>query len=123
MVMSVSAAPDGRTISISPETTTKNGTALSPCSTSTSPGCIARMYPCTATRLICCGVNFGNICSIRELLRGRPLDVSLIEVLSRSRRVLFLQNLVEESCFEVLVFYSTFYLPLFLHMHTYCCHH
>src|SRR5215475_11751177 len=121
MVMSVSAAPDGRTISISPETTTKNGTALSPCSTSTSPGCIARICPCTATRLICCGVNFGNICSRRELLRGRPLDVSLIEVFSRSRRVLFLQDLAEESCFESTIcftsdrpsqFYISFYFFL-----------
>src|SRR5215469_15315349 len=78
MVTSVSAAPEGRTISISPETTTKNGTALSPCSTSTSPGCTARICPCTAMRLICSGVNLGNICSTRELVRG----VFLIAVIS-----------------------------------------
>src|SRR5215831_21088437 len=82
MVTSVSAAPEGRTISISPETTTKNGTALSPCSTSTSPGCMARICPCTAMRLICAGVNLGNICSTRELVRGSPPGVLLIAVIS-----------------------------------------
>ena len=35
-MISVSVAPEGRTISASPETTTKNGTVLSPCSTSTN---------------------------------------------------------------------------------------
>src|SRR5215472_2753540 len=107
MVISVSPAHEGRTISSSPDTTTKNGTVLSPCSTSTSPGCITRICPCTATRLICSGDNFGNICSVRELLRGRPLGVSLIEVFSRglrefdSRRILLepLQDLSEESWF------------------------
>src|SRR5262249_43256244 len=49
MVTSVSPAQEGRTISSSPDTTTKNGTDLSPCSTSTSPGWIARICPCTAT--------------------------------------------------------------------------
>jgi hypothetical protein len=82
MVTSVSPAHEGRTISSSPDTTTKNGTTLSPCSSSTSPGCIARICPCTAMRLSCVGVNFGNICSTRELVRGSPLDVLLIDVLS-----------------------------------------
>ena len=42
-----------KTSSISPETTTKNGTALSPCSTSTSPGCIADMsLYCNTTNLL-----------------------------------------------------------------------
>jgi hypothetical protein len=71
-VTRVSAAPEGRTTSSSPETTTKNGTALSPCSTSTSPGFTSRMRPCAATRPICAGVNFGNTCSARELRSGSP---------------------------------------------------
>ena len=33
-------------------------------------------------RLICGGVNIGNICSTRELVKGSPLDVLLIAVLS-----------------------------------------
>src|SRR5215831_13994503 len=78
MVTSVSPAHEGRTISSSPDTTTKNGTVLSPCSTSTLPGSTARICPCTAMRLICAGVNIGNICSTRELVRGSPLDVLLI---------------------------------------------
>src|SRR5215469_2537465 len=82
MVISVSPAHEGRTISSFPDTTTKNGTVLSPCSTSTWPGCIARICPCTAMRLICSRVNIGNICSTRELVRGSPLGVLLIAVLS-----------------------------------------
>jgi hypothetical protein len=33
-------------------------------------------------RLICCCVNIGNICSTRKLVKGSPLDVLLIDVLS-----------------------------------------
>jgi hypothetical protein len=33
-------------------------------------------------RLICAGVNIGNICSTRELVRGSPLELLLIDVLS-----------------------------------------
>ncbi|HYA83716.1 MAG TPA: hypothetical protein VEH06_09760 [Candidatus Bathyarchaeia archaeon] len=33
-------------------------------------------------RLICAGVNIGNICSTRELVRGSPPGVLLITVLS-----------------------------------------
>src|SRR5215469_7926119 len=82
MVISVSPAHEGRTISSSPDTTTKNGTILSPCSTSTSPGWIARICPSTVMRLICPGVKIGNICSTRELVKGSPLDVLLMAVLS-----------------------------------------
>ena len=51
-VTRVSSAPEGRKTSSSPETTTKKGTALSPCSTSTSPGRKTRMRPCVAMRRI-----------------------------------------------------------------------
>src|SRR5215207_7111766 len=36
-------------------------------------------------RRICAGVNVGNICSIRELISGSPLRVSLIEVVCGSQ--------------------------------------
>ena len=72
---------EGRTTSSSPETTTKNGAALCPCSQSTSPSSIVRMCPCAAVLLSCAGVNFGNICSIRELVRGSPLRVLDIVVI------------------------------------------
>src|SRR5829696_4258172 len=81
MVIRVSTPPEGRTISTSPETTTKNGTFLSPCSMSTWPDSIVRISPCGAMRRICAGVNVGNICSNRELTNGSPLCVSLIEVI------------------------------------------
>jgi|SRR5215831_9584227 len=48
----------------------------------TSPYSIVRVCPCSAMPLICAGVNFGNICSRRELLRGRPLGALLIETVS-----------------------------------------
>ena len=79
-VISVSTAPHGRTISISPESTTKDGQLLSPCSTSTSPICISRMYPRAAMRLICASVNFGNMCSTRALVTGSPLNVSFMSL-------------------------------------------
>ena len=41
----------------------------------TSPGCTERICPCAAIRSIWAGVNFGNIFSIRELVRGSPLRV------------------------------------------------
>jgi hypothetical protein len=39
------------------------------------------MCPCAAVLLSCAGVNFGNICSIRELVRGSPLRVLDIVVI------------------------------------------
>ena len=39
------------------------------------------MCPCPAMRRICAGVNFGNIFSIRELVRGSPLRVLDIVVI------------------------------------------
>src|SRR5215813_7710899 len=82
MVTSVSTEHGKRTVSSSPDNTRENGTVLSPCSTSTLPGSTARICPCTAMRLICAGVNIGNICSTRELVRGSPPGVLLIAVLS-----------------------------------------
>jgi hypothetical protein len=58
----------------------KGGYGASPCSTSTSPGCIARMRPCVAMRRICAGVSVGNTCSVRELLSGNPRLTWLIMV-------------------------------------------
>src|SRR5215472_4483131 len=112
MVTSVSPAQEGRTISSSPDTTTKNGTVLSPCSTSTSPGWIARIWPCTAMRLICAGVNIGNICSTRELVKGSPLDVLLIDVLSSAvpPQKLFFLSLISQLIPSVLLIYHSRYL-------------
>lgn len=67
----------GCTISISPEITTKNGTEISPCSTSIWSRWIVRMCPWDATRLIWAGVNLGNIFSIRDLVIGSPLGFKL----------------------------------------------
>ena len=72
-VTRVSTAPQGRTISSSPETTTKNGTALSPCSYEHF-ATLHRTHvrPRGVIRRICAGVNFGNICSIWALVSGSP---------------------------------------------------
>ena len=93
MVTSVSPAHEGRTISSSPDTTTENGTVLSPCSTSTSPGWIARICPCTAIRLICAGVRIGNICSTRAptshllTIKGYAITIGCNEPSSTSSSV------------------------------------
>ncbi len=81
-VIRISTALDGRKISISLVTTTKNGTVLLPCSTSTYHGFIARSCTRSAIRLISSWVNFGNICSVWDLLSGRTPGLLLIEVVS-----------------------------------------
>ncbi|MFL6383989.1 MAG: hypothetical protein ACJ712_03335, partial [Nitrososphaeraceae archaeon] len=45
---------------------------------------IERMCPRAAIRLSCAGVNFGNIFSILELVRGSPLCVLLLIVITFS---------------------------------------
>ena len=58
--MRISVAPVGRSACTSPLTTTKNGTSLSPTSTSTSPRAIGRRRPRAAMRAICALVSVGN---------------------------------------------------------------
>ena len=66
---------------ISPETTTKKGGALYPCSQSISLPSIERMCPRSAMRLTCADVNFGNIFSVLDLVSGSPLRVLDIVVI------------------------------------------
>jgi hypothetical protein len=73
IVTSVSTASGGRTTSSSPETTTKKGIELSPCSTNISSLFILGMCPRVAMRLICSGVNFG-ISVIYELLLSESMS-------------------------------------------------
>ena len=54
----------GCAISIRPAVTTKNGTWVSPASTSTSPAATRRTRPRAATRAICAGVRTGNAASM-----------------------------------------------------------
>lgn len=51
-------------------------------SINTSPGCTERIRSCADIRRICSAVNFGNIFSIRELVRGSPLRALLIVIVS-----------------------------------------
>src|ERR1700739_1090664 len=52
-------------------------------------------------RLICAGVNIGNICSTRELVKGSPLDVLLIDVLSSAvpPQKLFFRSFSRSICY------------------------
>src|SRR5690349_6423720 len=52
---------DGRTTSIAPVSTTRNGTSVWPGSISTSPRVIGRRRPCAATRDIWAALSTGNI--------------------------------------------------------------
>ena len=71
MATSESPRLEGRTISISPALTTKNGTSVWPSSTRTSPRVIGRVTPWEATRAICAGVSVGNMSdALAALMRG-----------------------------------------------------
>src|SRR5258705_624785 len=64
--MRISVALVGRRARISPLTTAKNGTSLSPTSTRTSPRAIARRRPRAAMRAICALFSVGNSRSVCE---------------------------------------------------------
>ena len=63
----VSGAPDGRTISIRPSMTTKNGMTSAPGFEQHLARPIGRRCPCAAMRAICAGVSVGNIWSMRAV--------------------------------------------------------
>ena len=70
-VMSVSPVRDGRTISICPAVTTKNGTSDGRPRTAPRPRRLAARVPCAATRAICAGVSVGNTRSARSPGSGK----------------------------------------------------
>jgi hypothetical protein len=39
---------------------------------------MVRVCPRGVMRLICCDVNFGNVCSVLDLVNGSPLEILLL---------------------------------------------
>jgi hypothetical protein len=75
--------PEGRTISISPAFTTKNGTSVWPSSINTSPRVIGRITPWEAIRAICAELSVGNMSAASgALVRGVERVVSVTSSLA-----------------------------------------
>ena len=70
----VSASVDGRTISMPPVLTTKNGAIRSPALTRTSPSSTRRSDQCDSIRAMCAGLSAGNITADRSGLISKDCD-------------------------------------------------